>query len=109
MKHGRMLLFPIALALAAQVQAPETGTLPAADSGASTCATAWQPQHSMESYAWVMGFWSGVNSERDRRTAPALAASRIVEQVKKTCVAEPSTPLAIATSQTYQRLAAVGL
>ena len=81
--------------------------------GATSCATAMNPQTKMESRAWVLGFWSGLNSaaSMDRKNGAvgdSTDALGVIGEVELECANNPSQVLAQAVFNVYARLRQMG-
>jgi hypothetical protein len=79
--------------------------------GASSCAF-WlsTPARTNEGIAWLMGYWTGVNSMN--QTTHLIGANSdgeaIIAEVRKRCVAEPSARMTDAVAATYDYFSARG-
>ena len=63
------------------------------------------PENDVSLVDWVLGFWTGMNADAFK-VGSTSDARGIVGEVKLVCQAQPSTTLATATYETYQRLKA---
>ena len=93
----------LALLLAGYTPPPGQSFLTGA--GNLSCASAWSANYYRESYAWTLGFWSGMNNARPSMLGANTDAAGIVAEVQKTCANEPSQLLMQAVANTYVSMA----
>lgn len=72
--------------------------------GASSCATAFQPQNERNSINWIAGFWSALDFERGLVVGHSTDLAGIVGETKLACEKAPSDMLITATYQTFEKL-----
>ena len=95
----------IGLALALQAAVPPRQSFSVNGIGNKSCATALLPENYQESYAWIMGFWSGMNGVIGGMVGAKTDGNGIVGEVKRACDLRPSEPLAVAAYDTFRVMA----
>ena len=73
-------------------------------SGASTCPVALEPGRYETSYAWVMGYFTGLNSASQGQTGRTTDGDGIMAEVELLCRREPSLLLIDAAERVYATL-----
>lgn len=72
--------------------------------GLSSCAY-WlsTPMRENEGMAWLLGYWSGVNAvnQKTHMVGASTDGEAIIAEIRKRCVAEPSTRMSDAVAITY--------
>lgn len=59
-----------------------------------------------EGHAWILGFWSGLNTAGDNNLVGSNTdGSAIIAQVTKTCEASPHATLSYAVAVTFRAMA----
>jgi hypothetical protein len=78
--------------------------------GKDSCAKAWAATEEAEyaSFAWVMGFWTGMNTARGTTVGRTSDGWGIVGEVKKISRDQPSTTLYQASFDVFSRLQSEG-
>lgn len=69
--------------------------------GVDSCATAFSQQNRLQAAAWVLGFWSARNLERNATVGETTDAQGIVAEVELACSRRPSTSLNVAALVVY--------
>lgn len=90
-----MIALAIVLAIAAPTEIAAFGR------GASDCATALDQAHYETSYAWVMGYFTGLNTASQGKTGQTTDGDGIMAEVQLLCHREPSLPLIDAAERVY--------
>jgi hypothetical protein len=72
--------------------------------GHSSCAKAWTDENYAQSYVWLMGFWSGMNTARSAQTGHGTDGDGVVGEVKLICAKTPSLPLISAAAEAYNAM-----
>lgn len=71
--------------------------------GNFSCASAFSPEYYDQTFAWIMGYWTGVGMARGARSPLQTDGAGVVGEVKKLCNENPSMRLVEANSKTYLR------
>ena len=74
--------------------------------GMASCGTwAGNPSLSPAIEAWILGFWTGSNTySSNRLVGHSTDAHGVIEEVRRICLASPSTSLLLATNQVHSQM-----
>jgi len=81
-------------------------TVPIVGVGHIACSDAWGADRKAETFAWVTGFWTGMNSASGSRVGSWLDGDGIVAAVEDRCTRRPSSTVYEATVAAYLALRA---
>jgi hypothetical protein len=95
------MIWLLALVGAVAWSPPDNRPIWAMGAARQSCATSWQEENSDASYAWVMGYWTGLNAASGQGIGRQTDGNGIVGEVKLLCKTKPSLDLLSATTQVY--------
>lgn len=98
-------MFAALLILGASAGSHQVTTFPMSENGvASSCATAFEGTRPVQSIAWALGFWSGLNVGTGNDVGVGTDPAGIVAEIKLDCSKHPSMKLSVSITQTWERL-----
>lgn len=95
----------LALALATMPAPMQTAAF---GGGARTCQAALEPVNYAASYAWLMGYFSGLNSGTGGTTGQTTNGDGIMAEIRTACQREPSRSLIDVAEDVYIHMREAG-